>query len=159
MNSEEEDKKFLCDRMVGSLCKYLRFMGYDTTSANDLPSGNPREDTILLQIAEKEDRIILTQDAELARRGNNKAIRLISSDISGQICELYSADLIIPELRLTRCSRCNSLLVEGKTEENSNNMAPSGITLAYCPVCLRQYWEGSHTRNLQKMLDKLKDQF
>jgi|GEM_PF-4280056 len=55
--------------MLGTLTQYLRFMGYDTRSANELKPGNSREDTELLELAERGDRILLTRDAELARRG------------------------------------------------------------------------------------------
>ena len=159
MSAGESEPKFLCDRMVGLLCRYLRFMGYDTTSANDLPPGNPREDTLLLEIAEKEERVILTKDAELARRGGNNAIHILSSDIYGQISELFRAGLIVLDLKLTRCSRCNNLLINGKTPQNINNgKIPEGVNLVYCPVCMRQYWEGSHARNLRKVLDRVRSQ-
>ena len=150
--TREQDHSFLCDRMAGSLCKYLRFMGYDCKSANDLPSGNPREDTDILQIAEKEKRYILTQDAELARRGEGQAIRLVSSDLAGQIRQLVEADLINPEIRLTRCSRCNALLQEGTAPGKSIVPIPEDIALVYCPVCHRQYWEGTHTKNMRDNL-------
>ncbi len=57
--------------MLGTLTRYLRFMGYDTMSANSLsPGGSTREDTLLLEIAAGgDDRFLLTRDRELARRG------------------------------------------------------------------------------------------
>ncbi|MDD1677142.1 MAG: Mut7-C RNAse domain-containing protein, partial [Methanomicrobiales archaeon] len=60
--------------MLGTLTRYLRFMGYDTLSANSLEGGNAAEDTVLLRIAENEGRILLTRDRELARRGGKQAI-------------------------------------------------------------------------------------
>ena len=33
------EQKFITDRMLGTLTRYLRFMGYDTTSANGLAGG------------------------------------------------------------------------------------------------------------------------
>jgi len=62
--------RFLADRMLGTLCRYLRFMGYDTVSATEMAEGNTREDTILLARARAEGRILLTRDRELARRGD-----------------------------------------------------------------------------------------
>lgn len=155
MKPEEKENKFFCDRMAGSLCKYLRFMGYDSISANILPPGNPREDTIILEIAGKEQRIILTQDAELARRGDTKAVRLCSSDLSDQINQLVKAGLIVPQIRLTRCSLCNTLLLEGASTTKEQEHIPAGTPLAYCPVCKRHYWEGTHTMNLRRKLDQL----
>ncbi|MFH0967638.1 MAG: Mut7-C RNAse domain-containing protein [Methanobacteriota archaeon] len=37
MTDRTQETRFICDRMVGSVCRYLRLMGYDTFSANDLP--------------------------------------------------------------------------------------------------------------------------
>ncbi|NLV25603.1 MAG: DUF5615 family PIN-like protein [Methanomicrobiales archaeon] len=157
MKPSEPEKKFLCDRMAGSLCKYLRFMGYDCTSANDLSPGDPREDTNILTIAKEDNRIILTQDAELAQRGGETAIRLKSSGLSDQIVQLIDEELIIPEIRLTRCSCCNTLLMEGTTGADRRNNAhtPDNTPLVHCPVCHRQYWEGTHTQNMRKKLESI----
>ncbi|MDD1724384.1 MAG: Mut7-C RNAse domain-containing protein, partial [Methanospirillum sp.] len=144
MTVPDAEQKFLCDRMAGSLCKYLRFMGYDSTSANDLPPGNPREDTLLLEAARREGRYILTRDAELAERGGTYAIYLRASDIAGQIMQLAGAGIIVPDIRLTRCSRCNALLREGAIppgKDSRNDIVPEDMPLFYCPVCGRQYWE------------------
>ncbi|HOL42184.1 MAG TPA: DUF5615 family PIN-like protein, partial [Methanospirillum sp.] len=127
--TKEQETAFFCDRMAGSLCKYLRFMGYDCRDASDLPLGNPREDTEILQIAQRENRYILTQDAELARRGGDHAIRLVSSDLAGQIRQLAKAGLISPEIRLTRCSRCNALLQEGTSPHASDTFSPDNASL------------------------------
>jgi len=62
-STEQSPRRFLTDRMLGTLTRYLRFMGYDTMSANSLSPGNTREDTLLLDIASKDDRILLTGTA------------------------------------------------------------------------------------------------
>lgn len=156
MNGEEPIQKFLCDRMAGSLCKYLRFMGYDSRSANDLPEGDPKEDTTLLMIARNEGRTILTQDAELAKRGEDCSIKLNSSDLADQIVQLRDVGLIIPKIRLTRCSKCNSKLIEGWSPDTSDKkVTPVSDQVAYCPICNKQYWEGSHTRNMRKVIENI----
>ena len=48
--------KFIADRMLGTLTRYLRFMGYDTLSANAFLEGDHREDTRILELARAEDR-------------------------------------------------------------------------------------------------------
>lgn len=62
---------FLADRMLGTLAKYLRFLDYDTLSADTLEPGNTREDTVLLGIARSDGRILLTRDRELSCRGGS----------------------------------------------------------------------------------------
>ena len=74
--------------MLGTLTRYLRFMGYDTTSANRLAAGNAKEDTVLLDMAMQEDRILLTRDAELARRGKERAVLIRSEDVMEQVRQL-----------------------------------------------------------------------
>ena len=156
MKKEETGQKFLCDRMAGSLCKYLRLMGYDSLSANDLPEGDPKEDTILLKMAREEHRIILTQDVELAGRGEDCSIKLESSDLERQIVQLRDRSLIVPKIRLTRCSKCNSKLIEGHLPETfDKTISSSSDQMAYCPICNKQYWEGSHTRNMRKVIENL----
>ena len=52
--------KFLCDQMLGSLAKWLRILGFDTFYARrDL------QDEDVLNIAKKENRVLITRDVEL----------------------------------------------------------------------------------------------
>ena len=45
------ETRFITDRMLGTLSRYLRFMGYNTVSANGFAEGNAKEDTLLLNLA------------------------------------------------------------------------------------------------------------
>ncbi len=71
--------------MLGTLTRYLRFMGYDTASANDLAPGNAKEDTLLLERARQGGRILLTKDAEPARRGGEIAVLVRGEDVMDQV--------------------------------------------------------------------------
>ena len=145
--------KFIADRMLGTLTRYLRFMGYDTVSANSLEPGNSREDTALLGIARAEGRILLTRDRELARRGGERAVLLESEDVMAQIRALTSLGLITPELAMDRCSICNARLrpATGAELEGAGYLPEERESLEFsvCPVCCRIYWMGSHGRNLR----------
>lgn len=148
--------------MLGTLTRYLRLMGYDTLSANRLAPGNRSEDTLLLAIAEREGRLILTRDRELARRGNDRALLISGVDILDQVGQMVSAGHIGPDLalRMERCSLCNSLMRPAAAAEvASADYAPqdrSGLSFFWCPACRRLYWMGSHGRNLQERLDSVK---
>jgi uncharacterized protein with PIN domain len=154
--SESAQSRFIADRMLGTLTRYLRFMGYDTLSANSLRSGNAAEDTILLRLAHEEDRILLTRDRELARRGGAHAVLLTSEDPVSQIEQLSALRLIHPELVMSRCSICNTLLRPAAAEEiRGASYAPSDRTdleFSWCEVCGRLYWMGSHGRSLRRRL-------
>jgi uncharacterized protein with PIN domain len=142
--------------MLGTLTRYLRFMGYDTLSANSLESGNAAEDTILLRLAHGEGRILLTRDRELARRGGEQAVLLSSEDPVSQIEQLSALRLIHPELVMSRCSLCNSLLRPATAEEiRESPYAPADRTnleFSWCEVCGRLYWMGSHGQSLRHRL-------
>ena len=142
--------------MLGTLCRYLRFMGYDAESAHSMSEGNPREDTLLLRSAEREDRILLTRDREPARRGGARAVLVSSEDVLDQITVLVERGLIEPELRMNRCSICNALLRPARENEiSSASYAPKNrrdISFFWCRNCRKLYWLGSHSEHLKKRI-------
>jgi uncharacterized protein with PIN domain len=144
--------RFIADRMLGTLCRYLRFMGYDTISANSLSQGNSLEDTLLLRIAKDEGRVLLTRDRELAVRAGITGVLITPDDIIDQVQQLKNAGLIDAKLRMTRCSLCNTLLREASGDEISGaEYAPSdkhGLSFFFCPHCKKLYWNGSHGKHL-----------
>ncbi len=144
--------------MLGTLCRYLRLMGYDTMSANSIAPGNPGEDTLLLGIAFREGRFLLTRDRELAKRGGSQAVYIRPMCVLSQLHGLADLGLVEPRLRLTRCSLCNEKLRPALTREVSGaNYAPErrdGIPFYWCVRCRKLYWAGSHTRDLADRLKK-----
>src|SRR5438552_16487356 len=70
----------LCDHMLGSLARWLRFMGYDTAYPE------PGPDRMLVERVRSEDRILLTRDKELAARVTD-AGRIHSDGLDDQIRE------------------------------------------------------------------------
>ncbi len=64
--------RFIVDRMLGTLCRYLRLMGYDAASANVYAEGNRREDTLLLLRAREEHRLLLTGTGSLREGVENR---------------------------------------------------------------------------------------
>jgi len=131
-------------------------MGYDAESAHSMSEGNPREDTLLLRSAEREDRILLTRDRELARRGGARAVLVSSEDVLDQITVLVERGLIEPELRMNRCSICNALLRPARENEiSSASYAPKNrrdISFFWCRNCRKLYWLGSHSEHLKKRI-------
>ena len=111
------ETRFIADRMLGTLTRYLRFMGYDTISANGFRSGNAHEDTLLLTLAQDEHRILLTRDHELARRGHTMAVLVKEGDVLEQVQQLVDLGLVERRLPMSRCSICNTALREAREEE------------------------------------------
>ena len=152
----QEPPLFLVDRMLGTLCRYLRFMGYDTESAHSMAEGNPREDTLLIRSAERKGRILVTRDRELAQRAGPRAVLISGDDVIDQISQLVKQGLIKPELRLNRCSICNELLRPARSEEvSSASYAPKNrgdLRFFWCRHCRKLYWLGSHSEQLEKRI-------
>ena len=155
------EPRFITDRMLGTLTRYLRFMGYNTVSANsDFEEGNAKEDTPLLACAEREGRILLTRDTELAHRGKNRAVLLNSDDVLEQVQQLVDRGLIERRLVMDRCSLCNTPLRTATEEEiDRAEYAPqdrTGFTFFWCEPCGRLYWNGSHTKQLLERIGQEK---
>ncbi|MEM2924980.1 MAG: Mut7-C RNAse domain-containing protein [Methanocellales archaeon] len=157
--------KFIADRMLGRLTAWLRLLGYDTLSANDL---RKEEDDLLLEIAEKEDRIIISRDRELVRKARARGIAAFlihSDDVLNQLKELYSHINLDLEAKMDRCTICNHpiRIVRGeemelvKTKEYVfPDLFERNIEFWICDNCKQVYWEGSHWNNIQKTIAELK---
>jgi len=135
--------RFLCDTMLGTLAKWLRFLGYDTAYPTD------GEDTRLLQIAAVEDRVLLTRDRELAARG---AFRIESDDLDEQLAAVIRAFHLGGADALSRCSVCNGNL-EAVPPETVRDRIPEGVLSLQtefwrCASCAKVYWKGSHYRQM-----------
>lgn len=143
--------KLLCDHMLGSLSRWLRFMGHDTAYPE------PGPDRALIERVRLEDRILLTRDKELAGRVSG-AVQIRSDDLEEQIREVARVlplRLIDP---LSRCSLCNEVLVPASLDE-VKDLVPEGVRSRHrvfwrCPSCRRVYWQGSHW---DKMVARLND--
>jgi uncharacterized protein with PIN domain len=150
--SEELGMKLLCDHMLGSLARWLRFMGYDTA----YPEVGP--DRTLIERVRSEDRILLTRDKELASRVTG-AVRIRSDILEEQIQEVATAlplRLLDP---LSRCSLCNEILVSASLED-VKDLVPEGVRSRHrifwrCPSCGRVYWRGTHWDKMVTRLNNL----
>ncbi len=144
--------KLLCDHMLGSLARWLRFMGYDTAYPE------PMSDRDLIDMARREERILLTRDKELAGRVR-EAVGIRSDDLDEQIREVAAVlplRLIHP---LSRCSLCNSVLLP-VSRDAIEELVPVGVRSRHeefwrCPSCQRVYWQGSHWDKMVERLNHL----
>ena len=145
--------------MLGTLTRYLRFMGYDTVSANNLGTAKPYEDSVLIDIAQKEHRVLLTRDQELARRGGDGAVYINSEDVRFQVHQLIQLGLIALQLKMNRCTICNTLLRQANPEEILRaTYAPQPLDcyeFYWCSKCGKLYWMGSHSENFLRRLDEI----
>src|SRR5205809_7358217 len=111
--------KLLCDHMLGSLARWLRFMGYDTAYPE------PGPDRTLIERVRSEDRILLTRDKELAARVTG-AVRIRSDILDDQIREVAAALPLRLVSPLSRCSLCHEILVSAPREDLKYSLPPRG---------------------------------
>jgi len=144
--------KFLCDHMLGTLAKWLRFLGHDVAYPG------PLEDTDLIVKGRGEGRILLTRDRELAGRMTG-ALYVASDDLDEQLIQVMRAFSLEPEGALSRCSVCNTPLREVPKAEVEDKV-PAGVferqnEFWHCTGCGRYYWQGSHWGNMASRLRNL----
>ncbi len=105
----------LCDHMLGTLATWLRLCGFDTYYASaDI------DDDGLLDLAKKEERVLITRDKQLADRARTRhlsVIGLTSTDLDEQLLHVLQEMPLDPTLILTRCSVCNTPLESIEKDE------------------------------------------
>ncbi len=159
--------KFVTDRMLGRLTRWLRLFGYDTLGITK----QENEDDILLELAEKEGRILVSRDTMLIRKAIKKGIsayQIQSHNIMGQLKEIQKEFDIAFEPRMDRCTLCNSMIrrVEANEIERIKEkdyvyqaMLSSGIEFWICDKCGQVYWLGKHWENIKEMVGELKSKW
>jgi uncharacterized protein with PIN domain len=142
--------KFLCDGMLGKLCKYLRLCGIDTRYSN--------EGLKALIQARKEERIILTRNTQLGGRAG--VYFIAADDPIAQVKSVLVHYGINDDVRFfSRCLMCNEPLspvpkerIKGKVPYYTFRKFSE---FAECPACQRVYWKGSHYANMQKKINAM----
>ena len=144
--------RFLCDAMLGSLARWLRFFGFDSVFLDPGP-----EDRALADQARAEGRWLLTRDRELASAGP-RTMLVRAEDLEGQLIEVFQRLGLRPDptLENARCGECNGDLEEVTREEVDDVAPPHVLATAprfrRCSGCRRVYWPGSHgDRILERM--------
>ncbi len=149
------EARFILDVHLGRLAKYLRLCGFDTLFSSFY------EDREIIDIARRENRIILTRDKLLLKSaGDVLGYPVRSQYHDEQLREVFERFDLKARARLfTRCIACNTLLEDVRKEEIEDRLLAD--TRRYysvfrrCPGCDRIYWEGSHYENMKKSLSPL----
>ena len=167
MHDRDIATKFIADRMLGRLTAWLRLLGYDTISANEqrVKTG---EDDFLLSTAKKEGRVIVSRDRELASRAKARGVQAIlihSDDVISQLKEVNSHFNLNFEVKMIRCTICNSPIRTVRAEEMEvvkakeyvfPDLLERNTEFWICDNCKQVYWEGSHWNNIQKTVEELR---
>ncbi len=140
--------RFLCDAMLGSLARWLRFFGYDTLFCEP---GLPDRD--LARRACEDGRWLLTRDRELAAAGP-KTLMVRAEDLEAQLEEVFLRLELSPppDLEKARCAACNGELEPVPLEAVADVVPPyvrrTAPRFSRCRRCKRVYWPGSHSERI-----------
>ncbi|HXE73471.1 MAG TPA: Mut7-C RNAse domain-containing protein [Candidatus Nitrosotenuis sp.] len=147
--------RFVLDVHLGRLATYLRLLGFDTLA----PAGAKDEDLARLAA---QGRILLTRDRGLLKRRQvTHGYWLRSTRPREQLAEvLRRFDLFRLVDPFNRCLRCNHPLVEVARESVAAELPPRTLELHQrfyrCPGCRRLYWEGSHHRAMERLVEEVR---
>jgi len=147
--------KFLVDSMLGKLARWLRMLGHDVTYNVQLC------DNELLEIARKENRVLLTKDLELYKRGASRGIDSLyvegktESQRLAKIAKRYGITLAI-NMDISHCPVCNTLLESASKDQLSGELEKNTYTYYdkfwKCPNCGQVYWQGAHWKQINQTL-------
>lgn len=151
--SDDMDIRFITDRNLGTLAKWLRILGYDTLYER----GNADSD--FLRKAAEEGRVALTRKRDLARRSHPGRLVVVKADNTpDQLAEVLEALTITmnPVRRMTLCLRCNVPLEEIQ-KETVEGLVPAYVYQEYkqfsrCPRCRGIFWPGTHRERIEERL-------
>lgn len=143
--------RILLDVMCGGLRSYLRMCGHDTLYALDR---GVEADDRLLEIANEEDRTLITRDEQLTARTDD-GIFLDATDTESQLRTLQNAGVRLTLTdHPTRCSNCNGPL--SQTTERPPDSVPTDQTVWRCECCGQWFWKGSHWDRVRTTLRSVK---
>ena len=161
MPHKESELVFFVDSMLGNIAKKLRLLGYDSKYFSDI------DDEKLIDIANKENRIIISRDENLIKKSQKLGIESIfirkNTEID-QFCEIVNyTGLGISEINgdTARCPICNSpteyIDKISIKEKIPQKVCELNEKFWKCKNCSKIYWEGTHIKNLQKFVGEINE--
>ena len=143
--------RFVLDVHLGTLARRLRLVGVDAAYLNDAA------DDALIERANADRRVLLTQDRGLLRR---RALWL-GAYVRGARPDDQFRDVLDrfkpPLAPWTRCPACNGLLSR-VAKAAVAPVLPPGTGRTYqafsgCRSCGQLYWHGAHSKRLEQIID------
>jgi uncharacterized protein with PIN domain len=140
--SELSRQSFVVDLMLMRLGRWLRLMGQDAAN----PEGG--SDWQIRDQAKRDHRTVITRDRRLYEsclKASQPCLFIRSSRIEEQLLEVAGAGVSL-RLDPQRCTLCNGHLID---------ITRSGKEQWQCCICSKVYWQGSHWRKMERMLEEI----
>jgi uncharacterized protein len=147
--------RFVADAHLGGLAHMLRMLGFDTLYDNHFHDDN------IVAVAGEDGRIVLTRDRELLKRRtitHGCYVHALKSEL--QLREIVERlELARSAKPFTLCLHCNAPLHPVDKAVVYDRLPPR-VQETYqhfstCDLCGRVFWEGSHWRNMCRVLENL----
>ena len=158
-NDDEARTRFIADAMLGSLCRKLRALGFDTTYYKT------GKDSGILTEAHAQNRVMLTSDRSLAALASSKGLGviLVAGKSDGERISVISRAAAASGTRLVRgdplCSICGCDLVSLRRGDVLGKVPPTVVVrhrvFYRCRSCGHYYWRGSHWKKLRSLSRRL----
>ena len=152
----EPEPQFVLDLHLGTLAKYLRRLGFDTLYRNDYP------DEELAYVSSTENRILLTRDIGLLKRGIvTHGYWVRDKDPQEQLREvLRRFNLFEAIAPFSRCISCNGFVKPVEKAKILDKIPPktreTQDEFRQCLDCGKVYWKGSHYDQLLQFIAEVR---
>jgi uncharacterized protein with PIN domain len=154
----QTEVKFIVDAMLGSLARWLRFLGFDTWFC-----ATQTDDEILNHIG---NRVLLTRDKELISRAQHRGFTVVNPGYRSirRMLQKLQDDLnitFVADPLVSRCAECNTTLKTVTRKEVSDKVPLGSLshhdTFWQClnVNCQKVYWQGRHWTRIKKTLAQL----
>jgi uncharacterized protein with PIN domain len=149
--------KFLADGMLGKLARWLRILGNDVIYSVEF------DDSELLELAKKDERVLLTKDLKLYKRAISRGSDYYyvegktEPDRIAEVAKRYSLPLVI-DMDESHCPICNTKLAAASKEQLQNELEKNTFTYYSkfwkCSNCRQIYWQGAHWTQINNTLNQ-----
>lgn len=154
----EKGKKFLAEWHLQKIARWLTLFGYPTEVVKKLT----KEKIIKCSHGRC---IVLTTSRKWENTFKHYKVEHLvlpnTEDWLTQLCMVLKYFNLKPELNLNFCPHCLSELRPAKPEEVKGKIPyysyKCGKNFTICPNCGKIYWEGGHTRLMEKTLRRIRE--
>ena len=147
--------KFLVDGMLGKLTRWLRMLGQDVVYSVEF------NDSELLALTKKQERVLLTKDFELYKRAIGRGLDAYyiegktESERLAEVAKRYGLPLIV-DMDKSHCPICNTKLNPAPKELLKDELEKNTFTYYdkfwKCPNCGQIYWQGANWKQINNTL-------
>jgi uncharacterized protein with PIN domain len=144
--------------MCGGLARWLRAFGYDTFYRDAI------EDRELVELALREDRLLISSDDRIFERKLLTSGQVRSLPLPRGLPLMKQVEYVARRLRLSageaRCTLCNGQLRRVRRADVGHLVPARSLVWAknffQCSGCQQVYWDGTHWQKIERWRGRLR---